>query len=59
MLEELDNPHVVRVIELLENEQNYFIVMELMADGNLLDFINNCSRKKIALHETEIANLVS
>ena len=47
MLEELDHPHVVRVIELLECDNQYFVVMELMSDGNLLDFINKLATKRI------------
>jgi serine/threonine protein kinase len=59
VLEELDNPHVVRVIELLENDEDYFIVMELIADGNLLDFVNKCSKKGLKLKERDIANLIN
>jgi serine/threonine protein kinase len=59
VLEELDNPHVVRVIELLENDEDYFIVMELMADGNLEDFVIQLSEKGLKLKERDIANLIN
>jgi calcium-dependent protein kinase len=47
----------VRVLELLENDTDYYIVMELMPDGNLLDFLNNISLKKISFTESDAANL--
>lgn len=59
VLEELDHPHVVRVIELLESDKEYFVVMELMPDGNLLDFINGLSKRKIPFLESDAANLTN
>lgn len=47
----------MRVLELLENDTDYYIVMELMPDGNLLDFLNNISLKKISFTESDAANL--
>jgi serine/threonine protein kinase len=58
-LEELDHPHIVKVIELLESENEYFIVMELMKDGNLLDMLNKISRQKISFTERDTANLIN
>lgn len=43
-LDELDHPNIVRVIELLESDEDYYIVMELMPDGNLLDMLNKISK---------------
>ena len=57
VLEELDHPHVVRVIELLEDNNEYYVVMELLPDGNLLDFLNNISKKKVSFTERDAANL--
>lgn len=59
MLEELDHPHVVRVIELLESDREYYVIMELMPDGNLLDFINGLARKRIPFTERDAANLTN
>lgn len=59
VLEELDHPHIVRVIELLENDEDYFIVMELMPDGNLLDMLNKFARRKISFTERDAANLIN
>lgn len=57
MLEDLDHPHVVRVLELLEDHDNYFVVMELMSDGTLLDFLNSQSRERNQMTEREKASL--
>ena len=34
-LEQLDHPHIVRSFDLLEDEENVYIVSELMEHGNL------------------------
>ena len=58
-LEELDHPNIVRIIELLETDDNYYIVMELMLDGSLLEILNKFARKGISLTERDIANLLN
>ena len=35
-LEQLDHPNIVKVLELLEDEENIYVVMELCDSGNLL-----------------------
>lgn len=37
VLEKTDHPHITRVFELLEDKKHFFVVMEFMSDGNLLD----------------------
>lgn len=59
VLESLDHPHVVRVLELLESESDYFVVMELIPDGNLLDFLNKISKNRTSFNERDAANLVN
>jgi serine/threonine protein kinase len=39
VLEELDHPQITRVFSLLEDERYYYVVMELVSGGNLLDRI--------------------
>lgn len=58
-LEELDHPHIVKVIELLESETDYYIVMELMSDGNLLDMLNKISKQKLSFTERDAANVIN
>lgn len=58
-LDELDHPNIVRVIELLESDDDYYIVMELMPDGNLLDMLNKIAKQKISFTERDAANLVN
>ena len=59
VLEDLDHPNIVRVIELLESADAYYIVMELMPDGNLLDMMNKISKQRISFTERDAANLVN
>ena len=39
MLEETTHPNITRIFELMEDEKNYYIVMEVVTGGNLLDKI--------------------
>ena len=57
-MDELDHPNIVRVIELLESDDNYYIVMELMFDGSLLEIVNKFVEKRISLTERDVANLL-
>jgi serine/threonine protein kinase len=57
-LDELDHPNIVRVIELLESDDNYYIVMELMFDGSLSEILDKFDEKGISLTERDVANLV-
>ena len=57
-LEQLDHPHIVRVVDLLEDEENIYIAAELMRHGNLLEVINEMQDKQHKLNEADIANIV-
>lgn len=39
ILSKTDHPNIVRVIELLEDDCNYYIVSELVPGGELYDYI--------------------
>ena len=39
VLEETTHPNITRIFELMEDEKNYYIVMEVVTGGNLLDKI--------------------
>ena len=36
---ELDHPNIVKVFDLIEDDNNYYIVCELMEGGNLLEYL--------------------
>ena len=36
-LENTDHPHITRIFDLCEDDKYYYIVMELISNGNLLD----------------------
>jgi calcium-dependent protein kinase len=44
VLEEVDHPHITRVFALLEDSVHYFVVMEAVSGGNLLERV--CKLKK-------------
>ena len=44
ILEVTQHPNVTRVFELLEDQKNYYIIMEVITGGNLLDKIGTLSK---------------
>lgn len=44
VLEDTVHPHITRIFELMEDTRNYYIVMELISGGNLLELILNSER---------------
>jgi len=43
ILEITQHPNITRVFELMEDAKNYYIVMELITGGNLLEKIGDMS----------------
>ena len=41
ILEAVDHPSIVRVFDLLEDDQSYFIVMELVESGTIRDLMRS------------------
>ena len=37
VLEKTDHPHITRVFELMEDKRSYYVIMELVSGGNLLE----------------------
>ena len=37
----LDHPHLVRVLDLCEDEDNIYIALEMFKDGNLLEVMKS------------------
>ena len=52
-LKKFNHPNIIRFYEMIEDDENYYMIMEYASKGELLNYI--LSKKKIA--ETEAANL--
>ena len=39
ILQKIAHPNIVRVYELLEDKERYYIIMELMMDGELKEYV--------------------
>ena len=39
LLENIDHPHITRVFELMEDDLNYYVVMEYLVGGNLFECV--------------------
>lgn len=50
VLDKIDHPNIVKMIEAYENDKNYYIILELMDGGELFDRIveNECYSEKLA-----------
>ena len=61
-LDQLEHPHIVRVLDLCEDEPNIYIVLELMPCGTLTDILTKIQEvnryKKVNFTEKDAANLV-
>ena len=44
VLERIDHPHITKVFELIEDKKYFFVVMEYIAGGNLLDKVLSVSK---------------
>ena len=47
----MQHPNITRVIDVLEDETNFFIVMEVVIEGNLLEYTDE--RKDMLIQERE------
>ena len=55
ILEQTQHPHITRIFDLMEDKNNYYIVAELMAGGNLLEHL---SSRQSYFTEREAANVI-
>lgn len=40
-MQQLDHPNIIKIIDVYEDEEKYFIVIELFTGGELFDYISN------------------
>ena len=58
IVRQLDHPHIVKVIDVLEDEENIYIAQELMRHGNLQEVLQKMADSGRKLTESEIAKIV-
>lgn len=56
--EKLEHPHVVKVLDLCEDEDDIYIALELIKHGNLLEVLSKMERKKIPITEKHAADII-
>ena len=57
-MEKLQHPHVVRVLDLFEDDTNIYVALEMLPHGNLTEVLAQLARREIPIGEREYANLV-
>ena len=57
MLQTLDHPNIVHVLELLEDDTNYYFVLELMERGNLLEVLEQSQKNNWKLTNKDFATM--
>ena len=55
IMEEITHPHIVRTFELMEDSRNYYIIMEVMKGGSLMDKI---AARKSGFNEHTAASVI-
>ena len=58
MSEKLEHPHIVRVLDLCEDDKEIYITLELLKHGNLLEALTKIRKKKIPFTERHAANII-
>ena len=58
MLKNLVHPHIVHVLELLEDNDNLYFAMELIENGNLMDVLDEISTNNYNFTAADAAGLV-
>ena len=58
MLQQLDHPHIVHVLELIEDEENIYFIMELIEHGNLMEVLDEIHRNDWKFDDKDAANLI-
>ena len=58
LLQKLDHPHIVHVLEMLQDDENLYVVMELMTHGDLLKVHQRIIKNKWTFTERDIANII-
>ena len=56
-MQTLDHPNIVQVIELLEDDLNYYFVLELMERGNLLEVLDHSQKNNWKLTNKDFATM--
>ena len=57
--EQLEHPHIVRVLDLIEDSSNIYIMMEYISGGHLLDMLTRVHQDKSAkLSEKEVGSMI-
>ena len=44
LLKQMEHPFIAEFFQVIENDEYYFLVMEYVQNGNLLDYVNNNGR---------------
>ena len=57
-LEQLDHPHIVRVLDLCEDKNHIYIVTELLKQGNLLEVMTKMQKQEVTFTERDIAEII-
>ena len=57
MLQTLDHPNIVHVVELLEDSSKYYFVLELMKSGNLMEVLKKSEENNWKMNNKDYATM--
>lgn len=58
VLEQINHPYIVRVLDLFEDENNIYVAQEILPYGNLLEVVNRMSQNNAKFSEKNVAGLI-
>ena len=58
VMESVAHPYVVRVLDLCEDDKNFYIALELLPHGNLLQVLSQICKQRLSFTERDAASLV-
>ena len=58
VMEEIAHPYVCRVLDLCEDSQNYYIALELIPHGNLLQVLSQICKQRLSFTERDAASMI-
>lgn len=58
VMESITHPYVVRVLDLCEDTNNYYIALELLPHGNLLQVLSQICKQRLSFTERDAAGMI-
>ena len=59
VLEKIAHPYIVQVYDLCEDDDNIYVISELLPQGNLMQVLGQLCASRSSFSERDVANLIN